>query len=117
MGSISAKSYEINFFCCGSTLESASSTQTIEDAVSMSEMLFDLEVLETAKTHPQSFVQPLPWYQYQTKISSFEPDRRQGWLDLYNNSRSEIESSIDPERLIVFNVKQGWEPLIDFLGY
>lgn len=91
-------------------------TQTIEDAVSMSGILFNLEVLETAKTHPQNFVQPLPWYQYQTKISSFEPDRRQGWLDLYNNSRREIESTIDPERLIVFNVKQGWEPLIEFLG-
>ena len=37
------------------------------------------------------------------------------WINLYTTMQREAEESLPSERLLVFNVKQGWEPLVTFL--
>lgn len=36
--------------------------------------------------------------------------------DFYNNWIEEVRRTVPADRLLVFNVKQGWKPLCDFLG-
>lgn len=36
--------------------------------------------------------------------------------DYFRNWNAEVEASVPPERLLVYEVKQGWEPLCTFLG-
>jgi hypothetical protein len=37
-------------------------------------------------------------------------------LEVFNRHNEEVQATIDPERLLVYNVKEGWEPLCRFLG-
>lgn len=37
-------------------------------------------------------------------------------LDFYRRHNDEVRTKIPPERLLVYEVKQGWEPLCKFLG-
>lgn len=37
-------------------------------------------------------------------------------LQLYEQRIAEVKASVPADRLLVFNVKQGWEPLCAFLG-
>lgn len=48
----------------------------------------------------------------------FAPETKpEGWLeDYYERHYAYVTSRVPPERLLVFNVKQGWEPLCKFLG-
>jgi len=40
-----------------------------------------------------------------------------GWLaELYKKHTTSVREKVPPERLLEFNVKDGWEPLCDFLG-
>jgi len=40
-----------------------------------------------------------------------------GWLeDVYKRHYEYVTSKVPPERILIFNVKQGWEPLCKFLG-
>lgn len=40
-----------------------------------------------------------------------------GWIaELYNNHTTSVREKVPPERLLEFNVKDGWFPLCDFLG-
>jgi hypothetical protein len=34
----------------------------------------------------------------------------------FNQHNEEVEATVPPERLLVFNVEEGWEPLCKFLG-
>ncbi len=34
----------------------------------------------------------------------------------FNRHTAEVQESIDPARLLVYEVKQGWRPLCEFLG-
>jgi len=34
----------------------------------------------------------------------------------YNQWVDEVKATVPKERLLIFNVKQGWKPLCDFLG-
>lgn len=37
-------------------------------------------------------------------------------IQIYNRHIEEVKKNIPPEKLLVFNVKEGWEPLCKFLG-
>lgn len=37
-------------------------------------------------------------------------------VELFRRHNAEVERIIPPERLLIFNVTQGWEPLCEFLG-
>lgn len=37
-------------------------------------------------------------------------------IDVFNAHNAEVELVVPPERLLVYNVKEGWEPLCAFLG-
>lgn len=34
----------------------------------------------------------------------------------FNKHNAEVKRTVPPEQLLVYNVKQGWEPLCEFLG-
>jgi hypothetical protein len=36
-------------------------------------------------------------------------------IDVFERHNEEVRASVDPSRLLVFNVKEGWEPLCGFL--
>ena len=36
-------------------------------------------------------------------------------IDFYNDWVSEVKRTVPPERLLIFNVKEGWNPLCKFL--
>ena len=40
----------------------------------------------------------------------------QASVEFYEKWVEEVKASVPKERLLVFNVKQGWKPLCDFLG-
>ena len=41
----------------------------------------------------------------------------EGWLeDIYERHVASVRGKVPPERLLEFNVKDGWEPLCEFLG-
>jgi hypothetical protein len=37
-------------------------------------------------------------------------------IDVFNQWNAEVQAVVPPERLLIFDVKQGWEPLCAFLG-
>jgi hypothetical protein len=41
---------------------------------------------------------------------------RQHAIDIFNRYNAEVQRRVPPERLLVFDVKSGWEPLCAFLG-
>jgi len=44
-------------------------------------------------------------------------DHPEGWLEeQYNNHNDAVKNHVPKDRLLVFNVKEGWEPLCEFLG-
>jgi hypothetical protein len=45
-------------------------------------------------------------------ITEFEPN-----VAAFNKHIEEVKATVPPERLLVFSVAQGWEPLCEFLGH
>jgi hypothetical protein len=43
-------------------------------------------------------------------------DDRRHAISIFNAHNDEVRETIDPARLLVFDVRQGWEPLCAFLG-
>ena len=43
-------------------------------------------------------------------------DDRKHAIAVFNDHIAKVRDTIDPERLLVFEVEQGWKPLCDFLG-
>jgi hypothetical protein len=37
-------------------------------------------------------------------------------IEVYNRHNEQVRRTIQPDRLLVFEVRQGWEPLCRFLG-
>lgn len=44
------------------------------------------------------------------------PPPREALLAMFANHRAMVERALPPERLLVFDVRQGWGPLCAFLG-
>ena len=45
-----------------------------------------------------------------------KPMDRETALDAYRRNTEAVKATIAPERLLVFDVREGWEPLCEFLG-
>ena len=43
-------------------------------------------------------------------------DDRAHAIEVYENHIADVKATIPPDRLLVFDVRQGWEPLCEFLG-
>lgn len=41
---------------------------------------------------------------------------RDTWIRAYERHNEEVVRTISPDRLLVFDLSEGWEPLCDFLG-
>lgn len=41
---------------------------------------------------------------------------RQQTIEAFNRWNEEVKETIPPERLLIYEVREGWEPLCDFLG-
>jgi Sulfotransferase domain len=62
--------------------------------------------------------QPLPWYEVCHHSPGVDdPGAKQEWVDLYNLHVNEVKDNISKDRLLEFNVKEGWAPLVDFMGW
>ncbi|KAI7286496.1 hypothetical protein KC345_g1197 [Hortaea werneckii] len=46
----------------------------------------------------------------------FEADFPRTGIDVYNEHIEHIRTLVPPDNLLIFNVKEGWTPLCDFLG-
>ncbi len=53
----------------------------------------------------------IPKYTFGGNVT--DPDHA---IDVFNRHNAEVERGVPPERLLVYEVKQGWEPLCEFLG-
>ena len=80
-------------------------------ATDLVEILYGIPV-----SHEPEKTQPLPWYEYVTAIPSVDSkEAKARWLGIYDTVYNRQKEEIEPERLLVFNVKQGWKPVLDFL--
>jgi hypothetical protein len=43
-------------------------------------------------------------------------DDAQHAIAMFNKHTIEVKANIDPKRLLVFDVREGWQPLCEFLG-
>ena len=49
-------------------------------------------------------------------LLGFHPDIKENRFQFYEDWNEFVQHKIPKDRLLVFNAKQGWEPLCEFLG-
>jgi len=76
-------------------------------SISMENYVFPPEL-----NYPTHLARPLPWYEYPVK--HVIQDYRDLWISHYNSYHDEFIKNSPPDKLLVFNVKQGWEPWVEF---
>ncbi|KAJ7321797.1 hypothetical protein OS493_033906, partial [Desmophyllum pertusum] len=54
---------------------------------------------------------------YQATLGSANPEATALFRVKYRQHNERVQAVIPAEKLLVFNVKQGWQPLCEFLGY
>ena len=59
----------------------------------------------------REFLELCMWKDYKAHIND-----RDWMIDYFNRRNEEIVAAVPPEKLLVFEVKQGWSPLCEFLG-
>ena len=63
------------------------------------------------------FIRPLPWFEVLINHPHLDNDEgKQEWIELHQKFKAKCEASLPRDRLLIFNVKQGWKPLVPFLG-
>ncbi|EJU05219.1 hypothetical protein DACRYDRAFT_74378 [Dacryopinax primogenitus] len=84
---------------------------------------FSETVYETSFPSYQLLVYPIPFMRYQFRVVTALLNKK--WLprygvkagpEVYVRHNEFIRKIVPPERLLEFNVKEGWEPLCKFLG-
>jgi len=80
--------------------ESTQATIFSEGAVSM-----------ISQTPMRPFLEKTAWKAFGAKIHD-----REFMVEEFKRHNAEVQSSIPPDRLLVYEVSQGWTPLCDFLG-
>ena len=66
--------------------------------------------------YPESIDRPLPWYEVTRKLVGMDgPEMQRSWINLHKRFQRMLEEALPEDRLLVFNVKQGWGPLVPFL--
>lgn len=82
-----------------------------------SNILLTLEGLETTRpTYPTHLDRPFPWFEKIHTHPIEAPEKRKAWMELHQRFQKRLQQKLSKDRLLVFNVKQGWAPLIPFLG-
>jgi hypothetical protein len=66
--------------------------------------------------YPDHVYRPLPWFEVIHTMPAFSEEGLKDWIELHKKFQRKLEESIPEERLLIYNVKQGWDPLIPFLG-
>jgi Sulfotransferase domain len=66
--------------------------------------------------YPVHIRRPLPWFEVlHTNPVLDSVEGRQRWVELHKRFQKDLEDALPEDRLLIFNVKQGWKPLIPFL--
>lgn len=74
--------------------------------------IFDDASTATLSTSPlREFFEKTVWRHFGDRVHD-----RAFMVDLFQRHNAEVERAIPQERLLVYNVTQGWEPLCTFLG-
>lgn len=68
------------------------------------------------RSNPDYLSRPLPWYEFFHLHPMETPEIRERTIAFHKNHQAKLEELLAEDRLLVFNVKQGWEPLALFLG-
>lgn len=84
------------------------------NALNLLPILWDNVPIDDPK-YPNHITRPLPWYEYCHIVPITQSKYDNFYFQLYKDFRKLIEDTIEPDRLLIFNVKEGWEPLINFL--
>jgi hypothetical protein len=66
--------------------------------------------------YPTHLSRPVPWFETIHTHPTESPERMQALIEMHKKFQRELEANLPPNRLLVYNVKQGWAPLIPFLG-
>jgi hypothetical protein len=87
------------------------------------DMLFAMKLLKTLqdfdieeRVYPTHLSRPLPWFEEIHTHAIDSPEKQQAWIDLHKKFQLELKAKLPRDRLLVYNVKQGWTPLITFLN-
>lgn len=73
---------------------------------------FDAEEM----VYPTHLSRPLPWFEEIHTHPIDSPEKGQAWIEMHKKFQRELKANLPRDRLLVYNVKQGWAPLIPFLG-
>ena len=74
-------------------------------------------ILKALEKHPQQGVNPMRFVQMIVLEQTFNGDvSRANVIAAFERHNADVIASIAPERLLIFEAAQGWEPLCDFLG-
>merc|ERR1712194_228088 len=88
------------------------------------DLTFSVEIVEELgdfhwdrAEYPDHVWRPVPWFEIPLSCPSFDkPDGKALWIKLYEDFRRKLESHLSKERLLIFDVRSGWAPLLTFLG-
>lgn len=71
----------------------------------------------TSSSYPEHIHRPLPWFEilHHSAIVD-DPGQKDRWIALHKDFQKRCQDTLPPDRLLIFNVKQGWAPLLQFLG-
>jgi hypothetical protein len=65
--------------------------------------------------YPTHISRPLPWFEEIHTHPIDSPEKQQAWIELHKKFQRELKANLPKNRLLVYNCKQGWAPLIRFL--
>jgi hypothetical protein len=66
--------------------------------------------------YPDEIDRPLPWYEEMHTFPSLDDDEAmENWIQLHKRYQKRLTMDLAENRFLVFNVKQGWSPLLKFL--
>jgi hypothetical protein len=86
----------------------------LDSATKLLKTLQDFDTVEME--FPTHLSRPLPWFEEIHTNPIDSPERQQAWIELHKKFQKELKAKLPRDRLLVYNVKQGWAPLIPFLG-
>ena len=67
-------------------------------------------------TYPEYLNRPLPWYETIPTDRDIPAMNREVWIGHYERHIKDVIESVPEDRLLIFNVKHGWKPWIEFFG-
>lgn len=82
---------------------------------------FSDTILHHITTAPPADDPRRPWWDMANKIIAVDtfggrPDDKETAIAAYKKREADVRAAIEPSRLLVYNVAEGWEPLCEFLG-